>query len=71
MQLSPDIAFPVSAQEWLVEFDFVAHSLSLFLRMPKRWALSTKLEMQYKEIIPAFTLHNNKLFDENDEIEIV
>merc|ERR1712176_1311225 len=43
--LSWDIAFPVSEQEWLVEFDFVAHSLCLFLRLPKRWTLATQIEM--------------------------
>merc|ERR1712129_200497 len=34
--LSSEIAFPVSGQEWLIEFDFVAHSLCLFLRLQKR-----------------------------------
>lgn len=65
-QLSPDVRFPVSAQEWLVEFDFEAHSLRLFLRLPKQWALAIKLEMQYSAIIPAFTLS-----DRNSEIEIL
>merc|ERR1719491_707432 len=65
-QLSSDVRFPVSAQEWLIEFDFVAHSLCLFLRMSKQWALAIKVEMQYSEIIPAFTLYR-----ENDEIEIM
>jgi len=65
-QLPPDIAFPVSEQEWLVEFDFLAHSLCLFLRMPKRWALAIKLEMPYSAIIPAFSLCAR-----NDEIEIL
>jgi len=67
-QLSSDVAFPVSGQEWLVEFDFVAHSLCLFLRMPKRWALATKIEMPYNSIIPAFTL---SIMNTNDEIEIM
>jgi len=64
--LSSDIAFPVSAQQWLVEFDFVAHSLCLFLRMPTQWVLATKLAMHNTKIIPAFSL-----CDESDEIEIV
>merc|ERR1711971_493393 len=51
-QLSSDITFPASAQEWLVEFDFVAHSLCLFLRMPKQWALAIKVEMQHNAVIP-------------------
>jgi len=64
--LSADAAFPISAQEWLVEFDFVTHSLCLFLQMPKQWALATKVDMKYRNIIPAFSL-----FEENDEIEVV
>ena len=64
--LSPDVSFPESAQEWLIEFDFVSHSLCLFLRLPEQWVLATKLEMQYSEIIPAFTLYDRK-----DEIEIM
>jgi len=64
--LSSDIKFPVSGQQWLIEFDFVAHSLCLFLRLQTQWALAVKLEMKHKVIVPAFSL-----YDEDDEIEIV
>ena len=78
-QLPSDVRFPISGQIWLVEFDFVAKSLCLFLRLPNQWALATKLDFNWKprqqweqcnlafsEIIPGFTLAHK-----NDEIEIM
>merc|ERR1712013_597971 len=58
-QLSSNIEFPVSGQEWLIEFDFVTYSLSLFLRMSKQWTLATKVEAAFS------------VFQEDDVIEIM
>merc|ERR1712032_224507 len=41
-RLPSDFEFSVSAQRWLVEYDFVTHSLCLYLRMPKQWTLAIK-----------------------------
>ena len=58
--------FPVRGQQWLIEFDFAARSLALFLRMQTQWARAFNRELTHSHVVPAFSLYYG-----GDEIEIV
>jgi len=64
------ISFPVSGQEWCLEFDFRAgrRVYSLYLRdqANAQWLLAAEMDLVHRAVVPAFSL-----FEIDDVIQIV